>query len=147
VLCQLRILCRQREDATHIDIVIQLHSPRAIQFNLLQRLSHNIVRLTLAILDCAGGGCFVEVAFIVYVQLPEGILQPKDIRLLELRVLPSPLLASTVTRKPDLLSPLQLDDIHGGEFYGERKVCCRQELRKGWYSLKALCSGRVIVTA
>jgi hypothetical protein len=73
----------------YIHIVVQLHAPRAVKFHLLQRLADHIVRLVLRLLRRLDHGALVEVALVVDVELAEGILQPEDLALLELRVLPA----------------------------------------------------------
>jgi hypothetical protein len=76
--------------------------------------------LALALLDRTDGASFIQVALVVDVQLAEGILQREDIRLLELRVFPmrscKPFARAQLQRRSwaQTLSPLQLDDIHGG---------------------------------
>jgi hypothetical protein len=73
----------------YINIVVQLDSPRAVEFDLLQRLSHHIVRLVLRLLRRLDDGALVEVALVVDVEPAEGVLQAKDLALLELRVFPA----------------------------------------------------------
>jgi hypothetical protein len=79
----------------YIYIVVQLYTPRAVELDFLQGLSHHIVRLVLRLLRRLDHRSFVEIALVVNVELAEGILQPKDLPLLELRVFPmrKPLLA------------------------------------------------------
>ena len=72
-----------------IHIVVQLDSPRAVELNLLQGLAHDIVRLVLGLLGGLDDGGLVEVALVVDVELAEGVLQAKDLALLELGVLPA----------------------------------------------------------
>ena len=111
--------------ATHIDIVVQFHAPRAIELDLLQRLTHNVVRLVLRLLGRLDDGGLVEVALVVDVELAEGILQSEDLALLELGVFPAALLSASActwwnraeqdgTWRGALGdAPLQLDHIHG----------------------------------
>lgn len=74
---------------TYIDIVVELDAPRAVELDLLQGLAHNVVGLVLRLLRRLDDGRFVKVALVVDVELAEGILQPEDLALLELRVLPA----------------------------------------------------------
>lgn len=73
----------------HIDIIIQFHSPRAIQLDLFQRLPNNIVGLPLRGLGCLDHGSFVNVSFVLDIELPKSILEAEDVGLLELGVFPS----------------------------------------------------------
>lgn len=73
---------------TYINIVVQLDTTRRIQFNLLQSLAHNIIRLLLRGLNGLDGGAFVQIAAIFDIELAEGISQREDVLLLELRVFP-----------------------------------------------------------
>ena len=70
---------------TYSDIVVQFNTTRTVELDFSQRLTDDIVGLSLRVLDAANGGCFVEVALVVDVELPEGILQAEDFVLLELR--------------------------------------------------------------
>lgn len=72
----------------HPNKVIQFDSPRGIELYFLQRLAHDIVRLPLACLSRLDGSCLVNISLIVYIQLTKGVLQSKDLILLELRVFP-----------------------------------------------------------
>jgi hypothetical protein len=78
---------------THINIVVQLYPPRAVQLDLLEGLAHDIVRLVLRLLRGFNDGGLVEVALVVDVELPKGVLQAKDVALLELRVFPARIVA------------------------------------------------------
>ena len=51
-------------------------------------MSHDVVRLVLRLLRGLDDCSLVEVALVVNVELPEGILQAKDLALLELGVFP-----------------------------------------------------------
>jgi hypothetical protein len=73
---------------THVNIVVQLDAPRAIELDLLQGLAHDVVRLAFRLLRGLDDGGLVEIALVVDVELAEGILQPEDLALLELRVFP-----------------------------------------------------------
>jgi hypothetical protein len=72
-----------------VDVVVQLDSPRAVELDLLQGLAHDIVRLVLGLLGGLDDGGLVEVALVVNVELAEGVLQAKDLALLELGVFPA----------------------------------------------------------
>jgi hypothetical protein len=72
----------------HPNKVIQLDSPRRIELYFFQRLAHDIVWLPLASLGRLDRSCLVDISLIVYVQLTKGVLQSKDLILLELRVFP-----------------------------------------------------------
>jgi hypothetical protein len=72
-----------------VDVVVQLDSPRAVELDLLQGLAHDIVRLVLGLLGGLDDGGLVEVALVVDVELAEGVLQAKDLALLELGVFPA----------------------------------------------------------
>jgi hypothetical protein len=72
----------------YIYIVVELYSPRAVEFHLFQGLSHHVVGLVLRLLGALDDGALVEVALVVDVELAEGILQAKDLALLELGVFP-----------------------------------------------------------
>jgi len=82
---------RRLHDATYIHIVVELDAPRAVELDLLQGLAHDIVGLVLRLLRGLDDGALVEVALVVEVELAEGVLQPEDLALLELRVFPAPL--------------------------------------------------------
>lgn len=71
-----------------IDVVIEFYSPRAIQLNLFQRLTDDIVRLSFRVLRRLDRSRFIDVALVVYIEFSEGVGKAEDIRLLELRVLP-----------------------------------------------------------
>lgn len=75
-------------EVLYINIVVQLHSPRAVKLYLLQRLSDNVVWLPLRGLRRLDHGGLVEVALVISVQLAESILQLEDLVLLELRIFP-----------------------------------------------------------
>ena len=83
------LLCRRRDAQLRdeVYIIVQLYSPRTVELNLFQRLTHYIVRLVFGLLGRLDDGCLVEVAFVVYVELTEGILKAEDLSLLELGVL------------------------------------------------------------
>ena len=87
-----------RSLCTHIDIVLEFDSPRAVQLNFLQRLSHDVVRLVFGVLGRFDDGRFVEIALVVDVQLAEGVLQAEDFRLLELRIFPESRRISIIQR-------------------------------------------------
>jgi len=70
-----------------VDIVVQLYSPRTVELDLLQGLAHYIVRLVLGLLGRLDDSRLIEVALVVDIELTEGILQAKDLALLELGVL------------------------------------------------------------
>jgi hypothetical protein len=76
-----------RKYSAYIHIVVELHPPRAVELDLLQRLADHIVRLVLRLLRRLDHGALVEIALVVNVQLAEGVLQAKDLALLELGVL------------------------------------------------------------
>jgi hypothetical protein len=82
----------------YVHVVLQLDAPGAVELDLLQRLAHDIVRLVLGGLDVLDGRVLVEVALVVDVELAEGILQRKDVALLELRVFSRPW--SAMCRRP-----------------------------------------------
>ena len=74
---------------TYADIIIQFHSPRRVQLDFFERLPHNIVGLSFALLGsfyCRG---FIEIAFVIDIELAKGILKSEDLVLLELRVFPT----------------------------------------------------------
>jgi hypothetical protein len=73
----------------HPNKVIQLDSPRRIELHFFQRLAHDIVRLSLAGLGCLDGSRLIDISLVVYIQLTKGILQTKNLILLELRVFPA----------------------------------------------------------
>ena len=70
----------------YIDIVVQLDSSRAVQLDLLESLSHNIVGLALRVLSGLDDGGLVYVALVVDIHVLEGIRQLEDLILIELRV-------------------------------------------------------------
>lgn len=81
-------------------------------------------------------GSFVEVALVVDIELAEGILEPEDLRLLELGIFSargtsvSPVRSSwTGVETGGLGLPLDLDDVHGGFKGGRRRGIV--EVRKG----------------
>lgn len=69
----------------------------------------------LCLLGGLDDGRLVEVAFVVNVELPEGILQAKDLALLELGVLSARNACQALWNLGDFRGslPLELDDIHG----------------------------------
>jgi hypothetical protein len=105
---------------THIDIVIELYPSRAVQLYFLERLPYDVIRLAFGVLDSSYGGGFVQVAFVVDIQLAKGILKREDVGLLELRVF-----------------SLEFNDVHGegrvgetdSEMEGERKCGLAQSLK------------------
>jgi hypothetical protein len=70
----------------YINIVVQLDSSRAVQLNLLESLSHNIVGLALRVLSGLDDGGFVYVALVVDIHVLEGIGELEDLILIELGV-------------------------------------------------------------
>lgn len=74
------------EFGDEIYVIIQLHSPRAIQLDLFEGLAHNIVGLVLGLLCCLDDGGLVNVALVVDVELAEGVLQAEDLALIELGI-------------------------------------------------------------
>jgi hypothetical protein len=70
----------------YINIVVQLYSSRAVQLNLLECLSHNIVGLALRVLSGLDDGGFIYVALVVDIHVLEGIGKLEDLILIELRV-------------------------------------------------------------
>ena len=75
-------------DITDINIVFELHSTRAVEFNFLQRLAYDIIRLTFRLLGGFDHSGFVQVALFINVQFPESILEGEYLPLIKLRVLP-----------------------------------------------------------
>lgn len=75
-------------EVAYIHIVVQFYSPRAVQLHLFQGLAHDIVRLVLRLLGGLDHRGLVEIALVVDIELAKGILQAKDLTLLELGVLP-----------------------------------------------------------
>lgn len=63
----------RRREPTDPYIVLELNAARGVKLDLLQRLSHNIVRLALALLGGLDGRSFVQVAMVVDVEFAEGI--------------------------------------------------------------------------
>ena len=74
----------QTGDQVHV--VVQFHSPRAVQLNLFQGLAHNIVWLPLRVLCAFDGRGLVNIALVVDVELAEGVGQAEDLGLGELGV-------------------------------------------------------------
>jgi hypothetical protein len=74
---------------TYPDVILELDSARRVQVNLLQCLSDHIVGLALALLGGLDRGGLLNVALVFNIELAEGIGEPKDVALLELRVFPS----------------------------------------------------------
>jgi hypothetical protein len=70
----------------YINIVVQLYSSRAVQLDLLESLSHNIVGLALRVLGGLDNGGFIYVALVVNIHVLEGIGKLEDLILIELRV-------------------------------------------------------------
>jgi hypothetical protein len=98
----------------YINIVVQLDSSRAVQLNLLESLSHNIVGLALRVLSGLDDSGLVYVALVVNIHVLEGIGELEDLILIELRVFSSDSRLCT-----SWSIPLQLDHVHdcggGGE--------------------------------
>jgi hypothetical protein len=123
---------RRLHDTTHIHIVVELDAPRAVELDLLQGLAHDIIRLVLRLLRGLDDGALVEVALVVEVELAEGVLQPENLALLELRVFPASLAVHSKKKKMAGHPLLQLDDVHNGgigspRWWGARR---RREARK-----------------
>jgi hypothetical protein len=117
------LLCRRRlaQLGNKVHVVVQLYSPRTVELDFLQRLAHYIVRLVLCLLGGLDDGRLVEVALIVDVELAEGVLQAKDLALLELGVLSARNWCQSPWNLGDLRGslPLQLDNVHGyGDVWG-----------------------------
>jgi hypothetical protein len=107
-----------------------------------------VLRLLRGLDDCA----FVEVALVVNVELAEGILQAKNLALLELRVLPrrNALLATVEANgccerelaRTYLL--LQLDDVHVGDVSEEPSDAEEKDILSGkvtaWLRLVVGCA-------
>jgi hypothetical protein len=74
---------------TYTNVVVQLNPSRGVQLHFFQSLPDNIVWLSLACLGGLDCSSFVNVSFVVDVELAEGILQAEDLVLLELRVFPA----------------------------------------------------------
>jgi hypothetical protein len=70
----------------YINIVVQLYSSRAVQLDLLEGLSHNIVGLALRVLSGLDDGGFVYIALVIDIHVLEGIGKLEDLILVELRV-------------------------------------------------------------
>jgi hypothetical protein len=70
----------------YINIIVQLYSSRAVQLNLLEGLSHDIVWLALRVLGGLDDGGFIYVALVVDIHVLEGIGELEDLILIELRV-------------------------------------------------------------
>lgn len=81
---------RLAELGDEVDVVVELYAARAVEFDLLEGLADDIVRLSLRRLRGFDGRCLVDVALIVDVEFAKGVGQTEDFALLELRVLPSP---------------------------------------------------------
>jgi len=77
------------EYEAYIDVIVKLYSPRAIQLHLFQRLPNHIVGLPLRCLGSLNDRRFVNVSFVVDIELAKGILETENIGLVELRVFPS----------------------------------------------------------
>lgn len=75
-------------DVAYSDIVLEFNAPGGVELDFFQGLSDNIIRLALALLSGLDGSSLLYVAFVVNIELPEGIGQGKDVALLELRVFP-----------------------------------------------------------
>ena len=73
---------------TYADIVFQLHPPGGVEVDLLECLSHDIVRLALAGLGCLDGSGLVYVTLVVDIELAECVCQAEYVVLLELGELP-----------------------------------------------------------
>lgn len=76
------------ERRTYIDVIVELYSPRAIELHLFQRLPNHIVGLPLRCLGSLDDRRFVNVSFVVDIELAKGILETENIGLVELRVFP-----------------------------------------------------------
>jgi hypothetical protein len=153
------LLCRRRlaQLGDEVYVVVQLYSPRAVEFDLLQRLAHYIVRLVLCLLGGLNDGRLVEIPFVVDVELAEGILQAKDLALLELGVLSARNGCQALWNLGDLRGslPLELDDIHGcggvGGIAESRKTDLRMVAEANtakvtaWHSLVLRCAFNVRV--
>ena len=74
---------------TYPDVVLQFHSSRGIELDILQGLANHIVGLALACLGGLDGGGLVNVPLVVDVELAEGVSEGEDVVLLELRKFPA----------------------------------------------------------
>lgn len=78
------MLDRDRDRGAYANIVLELDTSRRVKVDLLQCLSHNIVRLSLAGLGGLDGSGLVYISFVVDVELTEGICQSEYVALVEL---------------------------------------------------------------
>lgn len=60
-------------DQTYSNVVLQLDSPGRIEFDILQCLANDIVRLALACLGSLDGSGLVNVTLVVDIELAEGV--------------------------------------------------------------------------
>lgn len=74
--------------SAYIYIVFEFDSPGRIELDLLESLSHDIVRLSLCLLGSLDGSGLVNISLIIHIKLAKCVLQAKDLVLLELRKLP-----------------------------------------------------------
>jgi hypothetical protein len=73
-VCQSQLPHLLQKQIAYIDIVIQLDSPRTVELDFFQGLSHHIVRLVFRLLRRLDHRRLVEIALVVNVELAEGIL-------------------------------------------------------------------------
>ena len=72
---------------SYSDIVVKFYAPRAIKLDLSQSLADDIVWLAFRVLYSSDCSRFIEITLVINVELSEGILEAKDLLLLELRIL------------------------------------------------------------
>lgn len=118
---------------TYLDKVLKFNSPGRVEIHFLQSLSHDIIRLSLALLRALDCSSLVEVALVVDVELAKGILEAEDFVLLELRKLPAGADVSSATAGVGAASregrgegeaeilPLQLDNVHVGDLCSQKE--------------------------
>jgi hypothetical protein len=76
---------------TYANIVVQLNSSCRVKLYLFQGLSYNIVGLPLTLLGGFYSGGFINISFLIYIELTECILKSENFVLLKLGIFPAQL--------------------------------------------------------
>lgn len=95
------------EKGAHINVIVQFDPPGAVQIYLFERLSDNIVWLSLRLLSRLDYRSFVNIAIIVNVKFPECVLEAEDVCLLELGIFPNDRLVTWLPRRLRIGNMLQ----------------------------------------
>lgn len=60
---------------TNSHVILELNSPRRVELNLLESLSHDIIRLIFTLLGGFDGSSFIQVTLVIDIESLEGVGQ------------------------------------------------------------------------